>query len=113
VSAVSARSLSKNYDRRVAVDAIDSVIGYSFTALIPKIDLYSYFFTLGITPMFLFSGIFLPFNELPSRRSASSSSRFRSGRCGASCFPRLDRDGSVKDGIPRRTAEPDPAQSRR
>jgi lipooligosaccharide transport system permease protein len=42
-----------------------SVIGYSFTALIPKIDLYSYFFTLGITPMFLFSGIFFPFNQLP------------------------------------------------
>src|SRR5215210_1772501 len=42
-----------------------SVIGYAFTTLIPKIDLYSYFFTLGITPMFLFSGIFFPFNELP------------------------------------------------
>jgi lipooligosaccharide transport system permease protein len=42
-----------------------SVIGYSFTALIPKIDLYSYFFTLGITPMFLFSGIFFPFDRLP------------------------------------------------
>src|SRR5262245_36439049 len=42
-----------------------SVIGYSFTALIPKIDLYSYFFTLGITPMFLFSGIFFPFSKLP------------------------------------------------
>jgi len=42
-----------------------SVIGYTFTALIPKIDLYSYFFTLGITPMFLFSGIFFPFNQLP------------------------------------------------
>jgi lipooligosaccharide transport system permease protein len=42
-----------------------SVIGYAFTALIPKIDLYSYFFTLGITPMFLFSGLFFPFNELP------------------------------------------------
>ena len=42
-----------------------SVIGYTFTALIPKIDLYSYFFTLGITPMFLFSGIFFPFDELP------------------------------------------------
>ena len=42
-----------------------SVIGYTFTALIPKIDLYSYFFTLGITPMFLFSGLFFPFNELP------------------------------------------------
>ena len=42
-----------------------SVIGYTFTTLIPKIDLYSYFFTLGITPMFLFSGIFFPFNQLP------------------------------------------------
>jgi lipooligosaccharide transport system permease protein len=42
-----------------------SVIGYSFTSLIPKIDLYSYFFTLGITPMFLFSGIFFPFDQLP------------------------------------------------
>jgi lipooligosaccharide transport system permease protein len=42
-----------------------SVIGYTFTALIPKIDLYSYFFTLFITPMFLFSGIFFPFDQLP------------------------------------------------
>jgi lipooligosaccharide transport system permease protein len=42
-----------------------SVIGYTFTALIPKIDLYSYYFTLGITPMFLFSGIFFPFEQLP------------------------------------------------
>jgi lipooligosaccharide transport system permease protein len=42
-----------------------STIAYTFTALIPRIDLYSYFFTLGITPMFLFSGIFFPFNRLP------------------------------------------------
>ena len=42
-----------------------SVIGYTFTSLIPRIDLYSYFFTLGITPMFLFSGIFFPFSQLP------------------------------------------------
>ena len=42
-----------------------SVIAYTFTALIPKIDMYSYFFTLGITPMFLFSGIFFPFSQLP------------------------------------------------
>ena len=43
-----------------------SVIGYAFTALIPKIDFYSYFFTLWITPMFLFSGIFFPFDKLPA-----------------------------------------------
>lgn len=42
-----------------------SVLGYTFTALIPKIDLYSYYFTLVITPMFLFSGIFFPFDRLP------------------------------------------------
>jgi lipooligosaccharide transport system permease protein len=42
-----------------------SVVGYAFTSLIPKIDLYSYFFTLFITPMFLFSGIFFPFERLP------------------------------------------------
>ncbi|MGH2954904.1 MAG: ABC transporter permease [Solirubrobacterales bacterium] len=42
-----------------------SLVGYTFTALIPKIDLYSYFFTLLITPMFLFSGIFFPFDRLP------------------------------------------------
>jgi len=42
-----------------------SAVAYTFTALIPRIDLYSYFFTLGITPMFLFSGIFFPFNRLP------------------------------------------------
>jgi lipooligosaccharide transport system permease protein len=42
-----------------------SMVAYTFTALIPKIDMYSYFFTLGITPMFLFSGIFFPFSQLP------------------------------------------------
>jgi lipooligosaccharide transport system permease protein len=42
-----------------------AVIGMAFTALIPKIDLYSYFFTLFITPMFLFSGIFFPLDKLP------------------------------------------------
>src|SRR3954462_6679027 len=42
-----------------------SVIGYTFTTLIPKIDLYSYFFTLGITPMFLFSRLLFPFSHPP------------------------------------------------
>jgi lipooligosaccharide transport system permease protein len=42
-----------------------AVIGMAFTALIAKIDLYSYFFTLFITPMFLFSGIFFPLEKLP------------------------------------------------
>jgi lipooligosaccharide transport system permease protein len=42
-----------------------STIAYTFTSLIPRIDLYSYYFTLGLTPMFLFSGIFFPFDQLP------------------------------------------------
>jgi lipooligosaccharide transport system permease protein len=41
------------------------VIGMLFTALVPKIDLYSYFFTLFVTPMFLFAGIFFPLDRLP------------------------------------------------
>ena len=43
-----------------------SVIGLAFTAVIPLIDYFSYYWTMFITPMFLFSGIFFPLNELPS-----------------------------------------------
>jgi lipooligosaccharide transport system permease protein len=42
-----------------------SVIGLSFTAVIPIIDLYSYYWTMFITPMFLFSGVFFPLDRLP------------------------------------------------
>ncbi len=49
----------------LAGGACFAVIGIAFTALIPKIDLYSYFFTLFITPMFLFGGIFFPLERLP------------------------------------------------
>ena len=42
-----------------------SVIGLTFTAFIPTIDLFSFFFTLFVTPMFLFSGIFFPIETLP------------------------------------------------
>jgi lipooligosaccharide transport system permease protein len=41
-------------------------IALTFTAFIPTIDLYSFFFTLFITPMFLFSGIFFPIDTLPA-----------------------------------------------
>jgi lipooligosaccharide transport system permease protein len=37
-----------------------------WTGLVPKIDTFSYYFTLIITPMFLFSGIFFPLDTLPS-----------------------------------------------
>jgi len=42
-----------------------SVIGLSFTAVIPLIDFYTYYWTMFITPMFLFSGIFFPLDRLP------------------------------------------------
>lgn len=43
-----------------------SVMGTLFTSLIPTIDLYGYYFTLVITPLFLFSGIFFPINGFPA-----------------------------------------------
>jgi len=42
-----------------------SVIGLSFTAVIPLIDYFTYYWTMFITPMFLFSGIFFPLDKLP------------------------------------------------
>jgi lipooligosaccharide transport system permease protein len=42
-----------------------AVIGLTFTAVIPLIDYYTYYWTMFITPMFLFSGIFFPLDRLP------------------------------------------------
>ena len=42
-----------------------SVIGLSFTAIIPLIDFFTYYWTGFITPMFLFSGVFFPLDRLP------------------------------------------------
>jgi lipooligosaccharide transport system permease protein len=36
------------------------------TGMSPSYDFFNYYFTLVITPMFLFSGIFFPLHELPS-----------------------------------------------
>lgn len=35
------------------------------TAIVPGIDSFNYFYTLILTPLFLFSGIFFPLEELP------------------------------------------------
>lgn len=40
-------------------------IGLLFTSFIKVIDLYSFYFTLWLTPLFLFSGIFFPISRLP------------------------------------------------
>ncbi|MGH2729679.1 MAG: ABC transporter permease [Actinomycetota bacterium] len=49
-----------------AVGFCFAMIGLTYTAFIPTIDLYSFFYTLFITPMFLFSGIFFPIDTLPN-----------------------------------------------
>ncbi len=41
-------------------------LGMVITAVIPRMELYTYFFTLFVTPMFLFSGIFFPIERLPA-----------------------------------------------
>lgn len=42
-----------------------ATIGLAYTSLIPKMDYYTFYFTLFITPMFLFGGIFFPYDQLP------------------------------------------------
>jgi lipooligosaccharide transport system permease protein len=44
---------------------IFSEISMMFVAIVPGIDSFNYFYTLFLTPMFLFSGIFFPINTLP------------------------------------------------
>jgi lipooligosaccharide transport system permease protein len=41
-------------------------LGLTFTYYIKKIDFLSYYWTLFLTPMFMFSGIFFPLGRLPS-----------------------------------------------
>ena len=40
-------------------------ISMMFVAIVPGIDSFNYFYTLFLTPMFLFSGIFFPISTLP------------------------------------------------
>jgi lipooligosaccharide transport system permease protein len=49
----------------VPIGLMFSVIGLSFTAVIPLIDFFTYYWTLFITPMFMFAGIFFPLTKLP------------------------------------------------
>jgi lipooligosaccharide transport system permease protein len=49
----------------VLIGLMFSVIGLAFTAVIPLIDYFTYYWTLFITPMFMFAGIFFPLNRLP------------------------------------------------
>jgi lipooligosaccharide transport system permease protein len=49
----------------VMIGLMFSVIGLAFTAVIPVIDYFTYYWTLFMTPMFLFSGIFFPLERMP------------------------------------------------
>ncbi|HUK99384.1 MAG TPA: ABC transporter permease, partial [Nitrospirota bacterium] len=44
---------------------IFSEISIIVTAMVPGIDSFSYFYTLFMTPLFLFSGIFFPLDTMP------------------------------------------------
>jgi len=49
----------------VLAGLIFAELGMIWTGLVPKIDTFSFFFTLVVTPMFLFSGVFFPIEALP------------------------------------------------
>jgi lipooligosaccharide transport system permease protein len=49
----------------VLIGATFALIGQVYTAMIRQIELYSYYFTLWLTPLFLFSGIFYPVDRFP------------------------------------------------
>jgi lipooligosaccharide transport system permease protein len=40
-----------------------AAMGFAFTLVIPTIDLFSFYFTLFLTPLFLFSDVFFPLEE--------------------------------------------------
>ena len=50
----------------LVIGVMFSVMGTLFTSLIRRIDFYAYYFTLVVTPLFLFSGIFFPVEEFPA-----------------------------------------------
>lgn len=55
----------------VVIGVLFGLIGQLFTSLIRQIDLYSYYYTLFLTPLFLFSGIFFPVNRFPYGESVA------------------------------------------
>lgn len=49
-----------------------SSISMTLTAIVPSVDDFNYFFTLGVTPMYLLSGIFFPLDSLPPSFKAAA-----------------------------------------
>lgn len=48
------------------IGLVFSMIGLIFTYLVRRIDYMAYYWTMFLTPMFLFAGIFFPLDRLPS-----------------------------------------------
>jgi lipooligosaccharide transport system permease protein len=49
----------------VLVGLMFSSLSMFFTAIVPNIDAFNYYFTLIVSPMFLLSGVFFPISSLP------------------------------------------------
>jgi lipooligosaccharide transport system permease protein len=49
-----------------------AICGIAYTAYVRKSDLFTFYFTLFITPMFLFGGIFFPYDDLPGWAQAAA-----------------------------------------
>jgi lipooligosaccharide transport system permease protein len=49
-----------------------AAFGLAYTSLIPKMDYYTFYFTLWVTPMFVFGGIFYPYDRLPDWAQAAA-----------------------------------------
>ena len=50
----------------LVIGLVFALVGMIFTSLVPTIDYFSYFFTLFVMPLFLFSGTFFPVERLPA-----------------------------------------------
>jgi lipooligosaccharide transport system permease protein len=50
----------------ILIGLVFALIGLIFSSLAPSIDMFSYFFTLFVMPLFLFSGTFFPIDRLPA-----------------------------------------------
>ncbi len=46
--------------------------GLAYTSLIPKQDYFTFYYTLFVTPMFVFGGIFYPYDRLPDWAQAAA-----------------------------------------
>jgi lipooligosaccharide transport system permease protein len=56
----------------VLIGLVFAMIGLIFSSIAPSIDWFSYFFTLFVMPLFLFSGTFFPVERLPAALRAVS-----------------------------------------